>query len=662
MKKFVSKVLVVFMALAMMLTFMPSYVSAAQSTGLQFQAGDPKTMEGPLKPVLGAQDKSGWGYIAVKAIGGDSDEVVCTSQDENIAIVEAAGKNNSGYYKFNVKAVSKGETKITVEAYDNDQVKEEVPVRVEADGIYIQTNSGQGPLTLAIGKEAPYISAVAREGIDPEGPVNAKSNNEEVVTIAPRADGEAQARENDEEGNPVFWIFDLTPVAAGKTTVEIYSTEDNKAKTTINVEVLDTLITVVSGGTSTAFNYTAFNNLPQVTVDHWSGRNHAFTLVPSIEPAVGVKVESLLEAAGVDISKLADDQIIRVTPSDGTKFQTDFTVKFLLRTKRYYFPNAGSLAGGAAATEAQKANAEEVPAIICALGNSSERLVFGQVAPNERTAAISVRYMTTGGKIEVLDKHASKLACDVTANKPGGSTIAPGQVITLSSPTLFKREIYYTTDGKEPTTTSAAVYNYRTKELDGVEDGGLKNAVIKAPEKDGKFILKVRQTSQDSLDSNVLTFEYNVQAVKNGTTDTVDGSTYAVTKSASGTANGAVTFKKAKNAKNVTVPATVTLYDGKTYGVNAIGAKAFTGKKIRTVTIGANVKTIKANALKKSKATKLIIKSKKLTKKSVKGSLRGSKIKRIQVKVGTKKLNKKYAKKYRKFFSRKNAGKRVSVK
>ena len=122
-----------------------------------------------------------------------------------------------------------------------------------------------------------------------------------------------------------------------------------------------------------------------------------------------------------------------------------------------------------------------------------------------------------------------------------------------------------------------------------------------------------------------------------------------------------VEFTKAKNKKSVTVPAAVTI-NGETFTVTQIGAKAFKGKKIRTVTIGKNVKKIKKNAFKGSKAIKMIVKSKKLRKASVKGSLKGSRIKTIKVKVGKKKDNKKYVKKYKKIFTKKNAGKKVRIK
>jgi len=150
--------------------------------------------------------------------------------------------------------------------------------------------------------------------------------------------------------------------------------------------------------------------------------------------------------------------------------------------------------------------------------------------------------------------------------------------------------------------------------------------------------------------------------VTNGKAYTVGGQTYKVTKVASGGSPGTVTFTKAKNAKNITVPATVKLEDGNTYQVTQVGAKAFTGKKIRKVTVGANVKKLAKGAFSKSKATTVILKTKKLGKAGVKGSLKGSKVSKIQVKVGAKKVNKKFVKSYKKIFTKKNVGIKVSVK
>ena len=128
--------------------------------------------------------------------------------------------------------------------------------------------------------------------------------------------------------------------------------------------------------------------------------------------------------------------------------------------------------------------------------------------------------------------------------------------------------------------------------------------------------------------------------VNKGDSYTVFGQTYQVTKAATAKAAGAVTFTKAKNAKSVTIPATVKLKDGKTYDVTQIGAKAFAA----------------------SKATKVTVKTRKLSKKTVKNSLKGSKVKTVIVKVGKKKENKTYVKNYKKIFTKKIAGKKVTVK
>ena len=86
-------------------------------------------------------------------------------------------------------------------------------------------------------------------------------------------------------------------------------------------------------------------------------------------------------------------------------------------------------------------------------------------------------------------------------------------------------------------------------------------------------------------------------------------------------------------------------------------------KSIKTLTIGKKVKKIAKGAFKSFKSLKtLVVKSKKLTKKSVKGSLKGSKVKTIKVQIGSKKINKKFVKKYKKIFTKKNAGKKANVK
>ena len=122
-----------------------------------------------------------------------------------------------------------------------------------------------------------------------------------------------------------------------------------------------------------------------------------------------------------------------------------------------------------------------------------------------------------------------------------------------------------------------------------------------------------------------------------GTIVTYKGSEYEITSDSADSKTAELV--KARNAKSITIPASVKLGDD-SYAVTGIRAKAFSkAKKVKTV----------------------YVKTKKLTKASVKGSLKSCKVKKIKVRVGKKKTNKKYAKKYRKYFAKKNSGRKVKV-
>lgn len=103
-----------------------------------------------------------------------------------------------------------------------------------------------------------------------------------------------------------------------------------------------------------------------------------------------------------------------------------------------------------------------------------------------------------------------------------------------------------------------------------------------------------------------------------------------------------------------------------TFNKSTISAKdinMFSGYGVKKIVLGEKVKKIKKNSFKGSGITTVVVKTKKLTKSKVKDSLKGSKVKTIQLNVGNKKSNKKYAEKYKKIFTKKNAGKaNVSVK
>ncbi|MDO4869806.1 MAG: hypothetical protein Q4A65_05970 [Bacillota bacterium] len=125
-----------------------------------------------------------------------------------------------------------------------------------------------------------------------------------------------------------------------------------------------------------------------------------------------------------------------------------------------------------------------------------------------------------------------------------------------------------------------------------------------------------------------------------GTVETVSGSEYVVSEIYVKGSQGTVYMKTAKDAKTVTLPATVVMSDNRVYKVVGISADAFANSKAKTLTV----------------------KTKLLTKESVTGSLTGSKVKTVKVKVGKKSVNKKFVTTYKKIFAKANSGKKVSVK
>ena len=95
---------------------------------------------------------------------------------------------------------------------------------------------------------------------------------------------------------------------------------------------------------------------------------------------------------------------------------------------------------------------------------------------------------------------------------------------------------------------------------------------------------------------------------KKGDTFVKDNATYKVTKA--GVKKGTVEYKgyKKKSSKTIKIPNTVTIH-GVTYTVTSIGSGAFkNNKKVKTITIGKNVKTIGNSAFRNCTAlTKITI-------------------------------------------------------
>jgi len=118
---------------------------------------------------------------------------------------------------------------------------------------------------------------------------------------------------------------------------------------------------------------------------------------------------------------------------------------------------------------------------------------------------------------------------------------------------------------------------------------------------------------------------------------------------------------KTKSVKTVTLNVRTVTAKAVSKAVKKAGG---TSKSVTKIILGKKVRKIGPKAFAKyKKVTVLEVRTKKLTKKKVKNALKGSKIRTVRVKVAKKvKTNKSYVKKYKKIFTKKNAGRKVSVK
>lgn len=373
------------------------------------------------------------------------------------------------------------------------------------------------------------------------------------------------------------------------------------------------------------------------------------------QSAQGPTVLGILEDSGVDTSELTENDSIKFVASDGRVCRLTYGQ---LTEERYYFPSGSTgTAKGSKGNDASRAGAVLVPAIVdLAHTKKSSSLRIGQVAPNEQTWPAHNHYMTdiNGGKIIILRNDTSQEPATLTASPKSGATVVPNQIIDINGGSHYIK-IYYSVDGTVPTLDSD-IYNYKTYTDPAV------NRLIAVPNRiGGSFVVKCFKQRYGYFNSKVQTFTYKIISVKS-LTHTVSSQKYKATKAATASARGTARFIKSKNAKSVTVPKAVKLKDRRYYNVTAVAARAFTYAKVRNVTIASNVTTLKPYAFKNSRATKIFIKTKNLKKSTVKNSLKGSKVQTIVVNVGTKKINKTYVTKYKKFFTKANAGRKVTVR
>ena len=184
--------------------------------------------------------------------------------------------------------------------------------------------------------------------------------------------------------------------------------------------------------------------------------------------------------------------------------------------------------------------------------------------------------------------------------------------------------------GPQPCYNSDALWISLNEKIASVDDLG-----IVTGRKPGSTTIAMAAWSSDNGCYIIRTCKVTVTP-KKGDKVKDSGSTYKVTSAKSGARK--VSLIKAANTKTVTVPASITIA-GQKYSVTGIGKSAFSS----------------------SAATNVIVRTKQLTKSSVRNSLLKSKVRTIKVNIGSTAVNRTYVKKYKQIFTLKNAGKKVTV-
>ncbi|MCR5700575.1 MAG: leucine-rich repeat domain-containing protein [Lachnospiraceae bacterium] len=267
-------------------------------------------------------------------------------------------------------------------------------------------------------------------------------------------------------------------------------------------------------------------------------------------------------------------------------------------------------------------------------------------------------------------------ATDLTYDGSEKTGVVGGTGYTLSGITTATNAGNYTAtatlkDGYDITTVSDVVLPANWKWADADKDKALEvgkavtaTAVYNGSDK-GNYETESVEIAITRKAKPETPVEQKPTVVEKGKEVTVEKKgTFEVTSDATSKTN-TVTYTAVANtkAKSVTIPNTVTV-DGKKCEVTEVSAEALKNSSATTVTIGKNVTTLAPEAFKGSNVKTITIKSKKLTKKSVKNAFKGLKVKKliVKVKVGSKKENKKYINKYKKFFTKKNIGVKAVVK
>ncbi len=246
------------------------------------------------------------------------------------------------------------------------------------------------------------------------------------------------------------------------------------------------------------FTWADLEALPQATYTY-SGYNR-YPSLKIFEDMTGPTLKTILDVAGLKDNA----QLIRVKESGGS--YSDYTKKQLLDDPRYYFPdveNPGDVVGW---PPERSEEGKILVETMLALNLANGKLLFGQRAPLEPIVckSLTIDDVCGGGTIEVTTGPLEQWESPNVDIAPG--TVVPGTEVKLQyeDGTNTRPIIYYTLDGTEPTNKSIIAnisYPYFQPKL---------NAPVPI---NGNITIKAKAIGFGKLDSEVVTFEYNLGAL-----------------------------------------------------------------------------------------------------------------------------------------------------
>lgn len=276
----------------------------------------------------------------------------------------------------------------------------------------------------------------------------------------------------------------------------------------------DALTVKVDGVTAKTYDPDEFSTLQETGQLDYSGYS-SYPTLSNVHADSYVRVDKLIaDATGNGVDSYGSGNTIRISAQDG--YSSLFTMGQLFGDVRYYYPNAGAGTddqGGKVKATAYEGR-KEVPVIISL--DEDKRFCFGQKEPNEQNTPEFVKYMLSGGTIEIRTGQPEKCLEVITTKPAAGSVISDGTSIYLALPDKgdMRDKLYYIVDPEEEQEPdpSCDLYNYTPYRYNPSDRPYFPADLVNAPILSGKGVhsVAVKVFSYGKTDGDAAVLRYFV--------------------------------------------------------------------------------------------------------------------------------------------------------